>query len=251
MVIEKAGDPSASLGDESTEDARLIRPRLFVLTDIRLLREGLVLVLSQQSSVLVVGSSDLSTSPSDIAEARPDVVLLDITIPGSLDISLPIRRILPDVKIVAIAVAEIEKEIITCAEAGISGFVSRNGAAQDVVAAVHGALRGELICSPRTAALLVSRVAALSGKPQVAANSHTLTRREREIVTLLSEGLSNKEIARALRIQDATVKNHVHNILSKMQVRRRGEVAAQVRRIGRRPGSGTAVSAATATVQAR
>jgi DNA-binding NarL/FixJ family response regulator len=239
MVIGKASDPSSSLGDESTEDARLIRPRLFVLTDIRLLREGLVLVLSQQSSVLVVGSSDLSAPPGDIAAARPDIVLLDITMPGSHDASLPIRRALPDVKIVAIAVAAIEQEIITCAEAGISGFVSRDGSAQDVVAAVHGAMRGELVCSPRTAAMLVNRLAALSGNPPAVSNS-TLTRREHQIATLLSQGLSNKEIARALRIQDATVKNHVHNILGKMQVRRRGEVAAQVRRVDRLPGAATA-----------
>jgi two-component system, NarL family, nitrate/nitrite response regulator NarL len=250
MVIEKASDPSAFLG-ESAQDARPILPRLFVLTDIRLLREGLVLALSRQSSVQVVGSSDLSPSASDIAATRPDVVLLDITMPGGLDMSLPIRRILPDVKIVAIAVAEVEAEIVTCAEAGISGFVSRNGSAQDVVAAVHGAVRGEVICSARMAALLVNRVAALSEKPHVAASSHALTRREREIVSLLSEGLSNKEIARALRIQDATVKNHVHSILGKMQVRRRGEVAAQVGRVGRRPGAGTEASAATATLQAR
>ena len=230
MVIET--DPANLLKHKSGEAAPSICPRVFVLTDIRLLREGLLLALSQHASVQVVGSSDLSTPPRNIAMARPDVVLLDITMLSSLDLSRPIRATLPDVKFVAIAVAEVEAEIVTCAEAGISGFVTRNGSAQDVVAAVHAAVRGEVACSARTAALLLGRVAALSQKPETGLSTHTLTRRESEIVSLLGDGLSNKEIARVLKIRDATVKNHVHNILGKMRLRRRSEVAARVRRLG-------------------
>lgn len=225
---EKAADPSNSLrGDPSPE---AVRPRLYVLSDIRLLREGIVLALAQNLSVLVVGSSDLAMSPDRIVELRPDVLLLDIATPGGLGVARSIRHTLPDIKIVAIAVSEVEQEVITCAEAGVSGFVSRNGSAQDLVTAVHCAVRGELVCSPRTAALVFNRMAILAAKPERSADSHTLTRREHEIVSLLNEGLSNKEIARTLRIQNATVKNHVHSILSKMHVRRRGEVAWQFHR---------------------
>lgn len=224
-MTETAGDPSASFPQNSAP------PRLYILSDICLLREGIVLALAQQPSVLVVGASDLSAPPARIAELRPDVLLLDIATPGGLGLARPVREMLPDVKTVAIAVSEVEQEVIACAEAGVSGFVSRNGSAQDVVTAVHCAVRGELVCSPRTAALIVNRMAILSAKPDHSASSHTLTRREHEIILLLNEGLSNKEIARALRIQNATVKNHVHSILSKMQMRRRGEVAAQFRRV--------------------
>ena len=238
MVIENPG-PSASLGEESAHDARVIRPRLFILSDVRLLCDGLVLALSQQSSVVVVGSSDLSTSPTKIAELRPDVLLLDIAMPGALNIAPPLRQALPNLKIVAIAVAEVEQEVIACAEAGVSGFVSRQGSAQDVVAAVHCAVRGELVCSRRTAAVLFSRLGALSSKRGKSLNNGTLTRREYQIVSLVNEGLSNKEIARQLRIQNATVKNHIHSILSKLQVRRRGEAAAQLRRAA---GSGSGPS---------
>jgi two-component system nitrate/nitrite response regulator NarL len=237
-VTEQACDPSVSLRELSSYET--IRPRLYILSDIRLLCEGIALALAQHPSVLVVGSSDLATEPTQIAGLRPDVLLLDIATPGGLGIAGPVRQILPDVKTVAIAVSDVEQEVITCAEAGVSGFVSRNGSAQDVVTAVHCAVRGELVCSPRTAALMFNRIAVLAAKQHGSANGHTLTRREHEIVSLLNEGLSNKEIARRLRIQNATVKNHVHSILGKMDVRRRGEVAWQFRRDHlRRSGSAT------------
>ena len=94
---------------------------------------------------------------------------------------------------------------------------------------MHCAVRNELVCSPRIAALLFSRVAAVGSKRLVDRDNDALTRREHEIVSLIMQGLSNKEISRQLRIQNATVKNHIYNILSKLQVRRRGEVAARIR----------------------
>jgi two-component system nitrate/nitrite response regulator NarL len=207
------------------------RPKLFIVSDIRLLCDGLTLALSQLSAVNVLGCADLSISPAHLAEFDPDVLLLDIGSSDALAACNRFRQTLPRVRIVAIAVAEIEQDMIACAEAGISGFVSRQGTAQDVVAAVQSALRGELVCSPRMTALLLNSVAALSSRRGAPANVAALTEREQEIVSLVSEGLSNKEIARALRIQNATVKNHVHSILGKLHVRRRGEAAAQLRKI--------------------
>jgi DNA-binding NarL/FixJ family response regulator len=230
MAISQNSDMPANLSEEKTRDPQLSRPRLFILSDIRVLCEGLALALSRQPTVIVVGSSDLSASPTRIAALRPDVLLLDVARPGSLEICFPVRQVLPDMKIVAFAVAEIDRDIIACAEAGVSGYVSCRGSAEDVVASVHRAVRGELLCSPRTAALLFSRMAVLSPKRGTAASNNMLTRREHEIITLVAKGLSNKEIARLLRIGNATVKNHVHSILTKLQVRRRGEAAAQIRR---------------------
>jgi DNA-binding NarL/FixJ family response regulator len=204
-------------------------PTVFIVSDVRLLCDGLVLSLSQQPSLGVVGSADLTISPMDIAAARPDVVLLDVGTPGGLDTLLAFRQGLPDLKIVAIAVADIEQEVVACAEAGVSGFVSRNGSIQDLVAAVHCAVRNELVCSPRIAALLFSRIVALGSERSHSQDNSALTRREHEIASLMTQGLSNKEIARQLRIQNATVKNHIHSILGKLHVRRRGEVAARMR----------------------
>ena len=230
MGIKEQSATLVSVPEMSSRDSRPSRTRLFVLSDVRLLREGLVLALSQQPNVLLVGSSDLSVSATDIAELRPDVVLLDATKRDNLERSLPLRQILAGAKIVAFAVADTDEEIIACAEAGISGYISSKGSVDDVVAAVDAAVCGELHCSPRTSALLFSRIALVSGKRDPLAGPEVLTSREREIVALVERGLSNKEIARSLRIGTATVKNHIHNILSKLDVRRRGEAAAWLRR---------------------
>ena len=202
-------------------------PTVFIVSDTRLLRDGLVLALSRQPSLAVADSADLTISPTHIAAARPDVVLLDVGAPGGVGTLLVLRQALPDLKIVAIAVSHIEQEVVACAEAGVSGFVSRNGSIQDLVTAVHCAMRNELVCSPRNAALLFSRVAAIGSERSHASDNSALTRRKHEIVSLMTQGLSNKEIARQLRIQDATVKNHIHSILAKLQ-RRHGEVAARM-----------------------
>ena len=219
-----SGEPSL----ECTRTAQVIRPRVFVVSDVRLFRDGLVLCLGEQPSVVVVGAADLAMSPRHIAELRPDVLLLDVGTCGGLDMPLTFRQVLPDLKIVAIAVADVERDVFSCAKAGVSGFVSRNATIEDLVTAVHSAMRGELVCSPRIAALLFTRVGAVASKQSGDRDRDTLTRREHEVVSLLAEGLANKEIARELRIQNATVKNHIHSILSKLQVRHRGEVTARV-----------------------
>jgi two-component system, NarL family, nitrate/nitrite response regulator NarL len=134
----------------------------------------------------------------------------------------------PDLKIVAIEVSDSEQEVVACAEAGVSGFVSRDGSIPDLVTAIDCAMRNELVCSPRIAGMLFRRVATIGSERSVGLDNSALTRREHEIVSLMTQGLANKEIARQLRIQNATVKNHIHSILAKLQVRRRGEVAARM-----------------------
>lgn len=245
MAKETPGVASTFRAGESTPQPSAFPPRVFILSDVRLLCDGLSLALARQSSIIVLGVADLATSPTTIAALQPDVLLLDVAMPGGLDALLPLRLLLPAMKVVAIAVAEVEQELVGCAAAGVSGFVPRHGSVDDVVAAVHGALKGELACSPRTAALLFGGLAALASRRNGAtSDSSVLTRREQEIVALVGDGLSNKEIARRLRIQNPTVKNHIHSILGKLHLRRRGEVAAQLHRTAPReqPGGVAAAS---------
>jgi DNA-binding NarL/FixJ family response regulator len=133
------------------------------------------------------------------------------------------------VGLVGFGIAGGAEEVLACAEAGVTAFVDSNGTVHELVGAVESALRGELLCSPRITALLCDRLASLAGTRNEM--TEPLTRREREIAALIAEGLSNKEIASDLRIGPATVKNHVHNILEKLKVRRRAAVAALWREV--------------------
>jgi DNA-binding NarL/FixJ family response regulator len=186
--------------------------------------------LSRQEALEVVGADDCSvrTLPY-LVDLNPEVVILDIAATQAFAMANTLSSRLPITKIIAFAVSEVDDVVLACAEAGIAGYVAPDGSASDLISAVEFALRDELYCSPRIAHLLSHRIGALSARLVGSPENQTLTQRERQILDLVGEGKSNKEIGRALRISNATVKNHVHNILEKLQVHRRGEAASRLR----------------------
>lgn len=203
--------------------------RVLVVADVRMYREGIAGALRAATGVEVVAA--LSRAPADLAGLHPDIVLHDVSRPHSLD---TVRRLLSsvhDVKVIVIALDEHEPELLAYAEAGVSGYVTCEQSMRDVVDAVAAVGRGEMICTPRMAAVLVGHIATLAGARETGASSarSALTPREVEIVGLIDRGMSNKEIGRALHIEVATVKNHVHNVLEKLGVARRGEAVARLR----------------------
>jgi DNA-binding NarL/FixJ family response regulator len=227
--------PTQDLGnpdDISPEDhlAAGLQSRIIIVSDARLYREGLALSLAQIDRVVVVGIADtLASALTCIEECSPGVALLDVAMPDAFTFPDAVVAARGIVKIVAFSVSETEDEICACAEAGIAGYVSRNGSKEDLVTAVESAIRGEVVCSPRVAASLFRRLAVRMRTTGPPGPEATLTGREHDIVALLDGGLSNKEIAQRLKLSTATVKNHVHNILDKLQVRRRGAAAAVMR----------------------
>ena len=114
-----------------------------------------------------------------------------------------------------------ESEILAVAEAGIAGFVTSDASVAELVAAIESVARGEALCTPSVTAALMRRLASLARSWAEADPIEPLTAREREILELIDEGLSNKQIAQRLRIELPTVKNHVHRILGKLGVHRR------------------------------
>ncbi len=213
--------------------------RVVVVSDIRLYREGLAHILVDEPRLSVVGTAaDVPAAVRVVAQHAPDVVLVDMVMPQGIDAVHAIAATAPTVKVVALGIREIEQDLFVCAEAGVDGYVPRAASVQDLVTALEGVGRGELLCSARTAASLWKRVATLAAGAGVSNPSgSTLTPREREIGALLQAGLSNKDIARQLGIEVATVKNHVHNLLEKLEVHRRGQAVARLqgRSQARRP----------------
>lgn len=204
--------------------------RVAIVADTRLYREGLAQVLGRSSCLSVVATAARRDEAlASLPAVQPDVILMDMASPDSCGAVRAILQRLPQARVIALGVFEDGDDVLGCAEAGVSGYVPREASIDDLVTVIESVARGEAICSPRVAASLLRRVAALAeGNGGARLRAH-LTSREREIVRLIDDGLSNKEIARGLGIEVATVKNHVHNILEKLQVHRRGEAAARVR----------------------
>jgi two-component system nitrate/nitrite response regulator NarL len=207
-----------------------LQPHIIIVSDTRLYREALAVSLTRVDRVVVVGVADtVASALTCIEEKNPDVALLDFAMRDALALPRAIGAAQKRVKVVAFSVADSEDEICECAEAGIAGYVARNGSKEDLIAAVENAVRDEVLCSPRVAASLFRRLAAKVQTTGQRPPEAALTSREQDIVALIDRGLSNKEIARQLKISLPTVKNHVHNILEKLQVRRRGAAAALLR----------------------
>jgi DNA-binding NarL/FixJ family response regulator len=205
-----------------------------IVADVRLYREGISLLLRRDNAVSVAAAVVDATEARDFLQGRPaDVVLVDATTPRGLESVTALVRLPHGPPVVALGVDDDDSAILACAEVGVAGYVTREGSRKELSATILAASRGELECSPHVAAVLLRRVAALAAVQQPAREPRAapeLTPREQQIVALLGEGLSNKEIASRLHIQVATVKNHVHRIIEKLHIQRRGEVAGAMRR---------------------
>jgi two-component system nitrate/nitrite response regulator NarL len=205
--------------------------RAIILGDIRLFREGLAGLLNRDPRVSVVATTgDFPAMLALLQSLQPDVVLLDMAMADSLGHAKALMASFPDLKIVALAVPETESDVIACAEAGATGYVPREASIEDLIVALESATRGELRCSARVAASLLRRVAELASVGSALSAAEHLTPRELDVLRLLDLGCSNKEIATELGIEVATAKNHVHNILEKLGVRRRAQAMAVARR---------------------
>jgi DNA-binding NarL/FixJ family response regulator len=203
--------------------------RLLIIAEVRLYRDGLAQVLEHYPELEVVGVAAGGKAAVDLAVATaPDLVLLDVGIAGVETVARSLLQLTPGVSIVGIGVAECERNVLACVEAGISGYVPREASIQHLVAVIKSVLQGRMLCPSDIAGALARRLMALSAakrEPELT----TLTIREREIAKELERGLSNKQIAVRLHIEVATVKNHIHSILQKLGAQSRGEAVARFR----------------------
>src|SRR5262245_59421333 len=217
-------------GQHTAAEAASDRLQILIVSPVRLLRDGLAVLLRQRpnvQSVEAVESAELAIEA--LRRSAPTLILLDVATDDGLTVARRLAGASNGAQILGFAARAHDHDVLAYASAGITGFVPREASAQDLFDAVDRAVQGELLCSPRIAATLFKHLAALSSAPKPNVGPAQLTDREREIVRFIDEGLSNKEIARHLSIEVSTVKNHVHNILEKLHVTRRGKVSARVR----------------------
>jgi DNA-binding NarL/FixJ family response regulator len=205
-----------------------------VVSDIRIYREGLREVLARSGRISVTGVAASMADTMDCLRRTPaDVVLLDMGTVEALTLTQTVVDRYSQIKVVAVGLTECKKDIIACAEAGISGYVSKDGSADDVINAVLRAVQGELACPAQVAAVLLQRLRQLARDKKAHDGQDSLTPRELEVAELLGRGLSNTEIASLLRIRPATTKTHVHHVLGKLGARRRGQVVVHLQERGR------------------
>jgi two-component system nitrate/nitrite response regulator NarL len=199
-----------------------------IVAATRLFGEGLAQALARVETIGLTGTASDCGKLAQV-EGPIDIVLLDIPSVGIESIRAA-RAALPEAAVIGIGVGDDVSELLTCVEAGLAGYVSREGSFDDLARTIESVARGEMACSPEIAGTLMRRVAALAAAQPLDPVEASLTRREREIVELIESGLSNKEIALRLGIELATVKKHVHHVLDKLHVSRRLDAADWSRR---------------------
>jgi DNA-binding NarL/FixJ family response regulator len=213
----------------TAEDAPAVR--VFVVARTRIYRDGLAASLRDERRLSVAGTAaDAAAELAVIERARPDVILLEADGARSVEAVRTLVAALDDARVLVMSVPDNEAQLIPFAEAGISGYLTLDDSLEELVAAVQSASRGEMRCSPRVAAALCRRVSSLAAERP--SPRWRLTRRQLEIVALVEQGYTNKEIARRLCIELPTVKNHLANIYERLDVHRRTEAAFRARDLG-------------------
>jgi DNA-binding NarL/FixJ family response regulator len=200
------------------------RVRVVVVDDDDLMRAGLRSVLSSDETIDVVGEAGDGREAVDrIRGLRPDLVLMDIRMPDLDGISAT-REVLaasPDVKVVVLTTFEQDDYIFDALSAGASGFLLKRTQPEELIAAIHTVAEGDSLLSPSVTRRVVDRMASQPSPVRASARLDDLTPREREVLELVAQGLSNREIAERFVIEESTVKTHVKRILMKLRLRDR------------------------------
>jgi len=204
---------------------------VFLVCRVRLYHDAIVGLLNRQPGITAVGAADTDGDiMPDLEAAMPDVVLLDTGTQGALALAARVVKARPRTRILGFGVDDVPLQVVACAEAGLWGYVPNHASIGELAQAVRRIASGDTVCSAAMADKLFHhlRSVAVGGSPP--AIDAVLTCRQQQILRLIKEGLSNKQIAQRLSLGTSTVKNHVHSLLGRLQVGRRSEAAARINR---------------------
>jgi two-component system nitrate/nitrite response regulator NarL len=202
--------------------------RIAVIDDHPMLRAGVTHTLKAEPDFEVVGEGGTANDAIRIArDELPDIMLLDVSLPGGgIEAAQAIASACPVVKVVMLTVLQNEESVSAALQAGARGYILKGISGPDFVRTVRDIDRGEDYVSPGLAARLLAAAKAKSAAREVDANPlSALTAREEQILSLVAEGFSNKEVGAQLKLSEKTVKYYMTNILQKLQVRNRVEAA--------------------------
>jgi DNA-binding NarL/FixJ family response regulator len=202
---------------------------LVLIEDNRLLRQGIAaLIRSEPGFEILASSADVEVALLTVREARPDVVLLDLGLPDhdSLSLTGAVRAEVPEARVIVMGLPPDREDIADFVRAGASGFIMKNATLDEFFATIRAVAAGAEVLPRELTRVVFTQIAQDSGRDTPdGTDAVLLTNREREVVGLLGEGLSNKAIADRLHIAVQTVKTHVHNVLEKLSLRSRLEIA--------------------------
>jgi DNA-binding NarL/FixJ family response regulator len=222
--VDSAPDnPVSTAGREAEEIA------IALIEDNRLVREGISALLNQVPGMRVVASAS-SVDLSLLEDANPHVVLLDLGLRNgdSLRVAQMVRRGLPLSRIIVMDLLPVQEEIMDFVHVGVSGFIMKDATLEDLVNTIQCVAEGANVLPPQMTSSLFSQIAreaVANGGPK-ALEAVRMTPRERQVIGLISEGLGNKQIAARLHIATHTVKSHVRNIMEKLALHTRLQIAA-------------------------
>jgi len=200
--------------------------RVLIVDDQELFRRGLVMLLGLEPGIEVVGEASDGVEGTTLATAAaPDVVLLDVRMPkrSGIEACLAIKDAIPSAKIIMLTVSDEEADLYEAVKSGAAGYLLKDSSIEEVAQAVRVVADGQSLISPSMAVKLIDEFKQMSRPERSQVPGLRLTERELEVLRLVAKGMNNREIARQLYLSENTVKNHVRNILEKLQLHSRME----------------------------
>ena len=210
---------------------------VLVIEDNRLVRDGLAALLDAQPDFKVVAAAEgANAGLLQVRETKPHVVLVDATLGNNDSHRLveSVRKEAPESKVIVMDLLPAQEDVIEFIQAGASGFIVKDATVDDFVRTIRSVAEGADVVPPSLTGTLLSHIVDQAVMHSTAAvlEAVQMTKREREITSLIAEGMSNKEIAQRLNIATYTVKSHVHNILEKLALHSRLQIAAHAHKSG-------------------